>query len=166
MKELRKGDEGNSTILYNIKIPHYDPYDYYGGVLDDKLTDKEFYEKKKREKALNHIIETLTQDMVLVGGRCRSADEYIWYFCLLCGMPHYEGDSLSHIETRHTDWINARWISEPKSKSRIKEGTFAKKHTYPLKPWKDPNSLFCDTEFLKKLLGKEPAKGKECKDDT
>ena len=34
----------------------------------------------------------------------------------------------------------------------------------PLKPWKDPESLFCDTEFLKNLIGKEPAKGTECKD--
>ncbi len=37
-------------------------------------------------------------------------------------------------------------------------------HRVPLKPWKDPESLFCDTEFLKKILGKEPAKGTECKD--
>ena len=34
----------------------------------------------------------------------------------------------------------------------------------PLMPWKDPESLFCDTEFLRKFLGKEPRKGKECKD--
>lgn len=34
----------------------------------------------------------------------------------------------------------------------------------PLKPWKDPESLFCDTKFLKEFLGKEPRKGKECKD--
>ncbi len=42
---------------------------------------------------------------------------------------------------------------------RIKE----QKHRHPLKPWKDPESLFCDSEFLKKLIGKEPTKGKECK---
>lgn len=35
----------------------------------------------------------------------------------------------------------------------------------PLKPWKDPESLFCDTKFLREFLGKEPAKGKECKDN-
>lgn len=34
----------------------------------------------------------------------------------------------------------------------------------PLKPWKDPESLFCDTKFLREFLGKEPRKGKECKD--
>ncbi len=39
-----------------------------------------------------------------------------------------------------------------------------KKHRVPLKPWKDPESLFCDTDFLKKIIGKEPAKGTECKD--
>jgi hypothetical protein len=34
-----------------------------------------------------------------------------------------------------------------------------------LKPWKDPESLFCDTKFLKRIIGKEPLKGDECKDD-
>jgi hypothetical protein len=38
------------------------------------------------------------------------------------------------------------------------------KGKHPLKPWKDPESLFCDTEFLRKIVGKEPAKGDECKD--
>lgn len=37
-------------------------------------------------------------------------------------------------------------------------------HEVPLKPWEDPESLFCNTKFLKKILGKEPAKGTECKD--
>jgi len=34
-----------------------------------------------------------------------------------------------------------------------------------MKPWEDKESLFCDTEFLKQLLGKEPLKGTECKDE-
>ncbi len=38
------------------------------------------------------------------------------------------------------------------------------KGIHPLKPWKDPESLFCDTEFLRKITGKEPTKGDECKD--
>lgn len=33
----------------------------------------------------------------------------------------------------------------------------------PLKPWKDPESLFCDTKFLREFFGKEPRKGEECK---
>lgn len=37
------------------------------------------------------------------------------------------------------------------------------RHRHPLKPWKDPESLFCDTEFLENFIGKEPTKGKECK---
>jgi hypothetical protein len=45
----------------------------------------------------------------------------------------------------------------------ILEQTRKPKRTY-LKPWQDPESLFCDTEFLKKIIGKEPAKGKECKE--
>ncbi len=39
-----------------------------------------------------------------------------------------------------------------------------KPNRHPLKPWKDPESLFCDTEFLKKLIKKTPKKGIECKD--
>lgn len=31
-----------------------------------------------------------------------------------------------------------------------------------LKPWKDPESLFCDTDFLEKLLKKKIRHGKEC----
>ena len=31
------------------------------------------------------------------------------------------------------------------------------------KPWKDPQSLFCSPR-LKEIIGKEPLKGKECKD--
>lgn len=38
------------------------------------------------------------------------------------------------------------------------------KNRHPLKPWQDPESLFCDTEFLKKFLGKEPLKGEECRE--
>lgn len=34
----------------------------------------------------------------------------------------------------------------------------------PLKPWQDPESLFCDREFLEKLVGKEIAEGDECRD--
>lgn len=36
-------------------------------------------------------------------------------------------------------------------------------HEFDIKPWKDPESLFCDTEFLESMLGKEVEKGKECK---
>ncbi len=38
-------------------------------------------------------------------------------------------------------------------------------HYYHLKPWKDTESLFCDTEFLEMFIGKEPLKGDECRDD-
>ena len=34
---------------------------------------------------------------------------------------------------------------------------------FDIKPWKDPESLFCDTGFLENMLGKEITKGKECK---
>jgi len=33
-----------------------------------------------------------------------------------------------------------------------------------MKPWKDDQSLFCDTSFLEDLIKKPVAKGKECSD--
>lgn len=34
------------------------------------------------------------------------------------------------------------------------------------RPWKDPESLFCDNEFLKKLTNKDIAYGDECRDSN
>lgn len=39
-------------------------------------------------------------------------------------------------------------------------------HKHPLKPWKDPESLFCDTEFLTEYFKKKPRNGKECRSDN
>ena len=40
---------------------------------------------------------------------------------------------------------------------------FIKKTSHhPLKPWDDPESLFCSPN-LKEIIGKEPLKGDECK---
>lgn len=46
-------------------------------------------------------------------------------------------------------------------KEKLKNGYLEK----IAKPWHDPESLFCDTKFLKKIIGKEPRKGDECKDN-
>jgi len=51
---------------------------------------------------------------------------------------------------RRDKW--SRW-----SKAKIEDIT-------EIKPWVDPESLFCDTEFLEKLMGKSPKPGKVCKD--
>jgi hypothetical protein len=34
----------------------------------------------------------------------------------------------------------------------------------PLKPWKDPESLFCSPK-LKEIIGKEPLRGEECRSE-
>ncbi len=39
-------------------------------------------------------------------------------------------------------------------------------HRHYLKPWKDPESLFCDTEFLEEKMMLSLRKGKECKDEN
>lgn len=81
------------------------------------------------------------------------------YKCTLCGYDTEERartswvlgkqDIIFHIITVHN--IDYRLI---------------KKHgIHPLKPWEDPESLFCDTQFLEKIIGKEPLKGNQCKDD-
>lgn len=117
-------------------------------------------EKKKKFSSRSYIgekVNILVGNTTLIGGQCKTADEYNWYFCLLCGLPHYKKDSLRHIESCHIDWINAVWIEEkiiPIKKQR---------HRYPLKPWKDPQSLFCSPN-LKDIINKEPLHGDECKD--
>lgn len=47
-------------------------------------------------------------------------------------------------------------------RTTYKQPTVMRRH--PLKPWQDPESLFCDTKFLEEYLGKAPTKGTECKD--
>lgn len=45
-------------------------------------------------------------------------------------------------------------------KQNIKRNPNKPKYRVYLKPWQDPESLFCDTEFLSNFLGKEPLKMK------
>ena len=52
---------------------------------------------------------------------------------------------------------DAKHYEEQRPKTEIK-----RKHH--LKPWKDPESLICNTAFLRTIFGKEPTKGDECKD--
>lgn len=106
------------------------------------------------------VLDILTNDMVLVGGQCKTNGEYDWYFCLLCGMPQYKDDCLTHMELYHSDWINSVWIIEKREKYVKKQ-----RHTYSLKPWKDPQSLFCSPN-LKNIIDKEPLQGDECRDSS
>jgi len=124
-----------------------DAYIIFGGYSPDHI--------KKVQKL---AFDMLTNDMVLVGGQCKAAEEYDWYFCLLCGKPLYKDDCLAHIESNHQNWISAIWIVE-KMKKYVKQ----ERHRYPLKPWKDPQSLFCSPN-LKYIINKEPLSGDECRD--
>jgi hypothetical protein len=79
------------------------------------------------------------------------------YYCLLCGMPLYEESRMTHIECNHPEWINVLWCKE----KRKYDGP--RKLTHPLKPWRDPESLFCSPN-LKYIIDKEPLQGKECRE--
>ena len=92
------------------------------------------------------------------------------YVCLLCGTSFYADYSrypspmnfdgfMEHIREEHKEWELANWLYH----ERVKYVCRNKTKPYPLKPWHDPESLYCDREFLEKLLSKEIAEGNECK---
>lgn len=74
------------------------------------------------------------------------------YICKLCGRPFTSFVSIKkHLREEHNNCF--------KKEKRLKPI----KHRHHLKPWKDPESLFCSPK-LKEITGKEPLKGSECKD--
>jgi len=97
--------------------------------------------------------------------------------CLLCGEVLVPGKSYQHFSEYHPEWWQAIWLKSYRSKPAEKERRFnpksarknvphkpkPKPRTY-LKPWQDPESLFCDRKFLSELIGKEIADGDECRD--
>ncbi len=74
------------------------------------------------------------------------------YVCKLCGGTY----------SAFNTWTAVRHYLNKHSEKQIPKAEIKRKH--PLKPWKDPDSLFCDTKFLRKILRKEPTKGDECRD--
>jgi hypothetical protein len=80
-------------------------------------------------------------------------------FCNICGKK------AELTISGHGDNKNTRY-QHPKCKMHrgrpyivLKE---KKIHRHPLKPWDDPESLFCSPK-LKEIIGKEPKKGNGCK---
>lgn len=75
---------------------------------------------------------------------------HTFFICNICGSAKkHEEDAINHIrECHYKDLKKVLEIPVP-----------IIKHKHPLKPWKDPESLFCDTEFLEKFLGKEIREG-------
>ena len=101
------------------------------------------------------------KDWIISNGHCG-------YKCSVCG---FIGQPEANQRTTHSQHID---ISRKLVKNHIVQNHFIRiiikrvqQKTikfHHIKPWKDPESLFCDTKFLKKLLGKEPRAGNECKD--
>jgi hypothetical protein len=110
-----------------------------------------WHDHKMGNKVKKLALNLLTNDIVLIGGQCRVPEEYNLYFCLICGEPLYKKNRLAHIDLDHIGWNNAFWVVEKEEKCVRKLGT------YPLKPWKDPESLFCSPN-LKNIINKEPLK--------
>ena len=83
----------------------------------------------------------------------RKKDPFYWGTCPECGID-LKNFPFKHQKSEFRCQNCGSLFKSPRKRTQ----------DVPLKPWKDPESLFCDTEFLKKILGKEPAKGTECKD--
>lgn len=95
-------------------------------------------------------------------------------FCGRCGKPIRI--DLRNVYLRHG--VESICKKAPTSRNQfqaglknvVRNGIFRHKEPQPkpriyLKPWQDPQSLFCDTEFLEtKILYKKIRTGEECKD--
>ena len=66
------------------------------------------------------------------------------YFCRICNERFKDISSIrKHMKNSHDELVDIFF-----------------------KPWEDPESLFCDTTFLKDYFNKEPTKGKDCKEGS
>jgi len=75
------------------------------------------------------------------------------YVCKLC-----------HEYSAFDTWTAVRHYINVHEHKYIKISKTAARKKHPLKPWEDSESLFCDTEFLKELCGKEHEKRDECRE--
>ena len=75
--------------------------------------------------------------------------------CGLCGYVFKNSISpnrLSHFKKEHEEWTDAYWLRN--DIKQIKNEYLPEKvKRVHLKPWKDPDSLFCDTDFLRQYSG-------------
>jgi hypothetical protein len=84
-------------------------------------------------------------------------------YCKICG-KRAELIISGHGEYKNTRYHHkkCKTTREKQTYKIILKDTNMHIHRHPLKPWKDPNSLFCSPR-LNEIIGKEPRKGKECK---
>ena len=97
-------------------------------------------------------------------------------FCVRCGKPlriDVRNGYFRH--TKISDCENAPTIRKSPKTAQIKnrrpvfshQAELKPKPRIYLKPWQDPQSLFCDTEFLEtEILHKKIRTGEECKDTS
>ena len=73
--------------------------------------------------------------------------------CAICGLKTNNAFNIrSHIQNEHFSVID------------IEMERVVKRHN--IKPWKDPESLFCGGDFLTNEMGLSIVDGDECKEDT
>lgn len=86
-----------------------------------------------------------------------SSDEnmYVDGYCSVCG------EILVINFNRYKRMYNHRRCRE--KQKQYKRPSIDKLKNASLKPWEDPESLFCDTDFLQDLIGKEISTGDECR---
>ena len=83
--------------------------------------------------------------------------------------PKQQTQIVDHIKSNHFVLIKInpfqkdKGVAENKENKSVPRIVKGVRFRHPLKPWKDPESLFCDTEFLTKFIGKKPTEGRECK---
>jgi hypothetical protein len=85
-------------------------------------------------------------------------------FCKVCGEAAKIKVSVDNYRFKHMKCKSGRPDDWEYKKDNIVDENITPKHTYPLKPWRDPESLFCDTEFLNEYFNKKMRPGKECGD--
>ena len=92
--------------------------------------------------------------------------------CKLCSQPLFLHETgIEHFSKEHKEWFEFLWLTYERTvKKKHEEKTYRirkkiekPKYRVHIKPWKNPNSLFCDSEFLEELTGKKLLEGDECR---
>lgn len=93
-------------------------------------------------------------------------DKYYYDFGYICGMcgdviDHWygRGGVKKHLIDVHPEWADVHIIEINKGEDKKKKKVT---RTY-LKPWKNPDSLYCSTKVLEEILKKKISEGGECK---
>lgn len=129
----------------------------------------ETYQNLRKEASLPIVDKKVDRDAYF---RKRDTERYEG-FCGRCGKPLRINFRINYL--RHTSLNVCEKASVIRNPSKIGKArsilglAYHKPKPKPriyLKPWQDPESLFCDTDFLEtEILRKKIRPGKECSDD-